>query len=127
MSSQQLRAGCTATRNSCAELASISFTFSLTVNAFLLSFLLLLSPSNSSVTPLTLCFEVLIQVATLCEIIERETVLKWKQTMGQKAQRSHGMGRDTEALMMPFVEVWDPTAGNRKTMRREDKNISHLY
>lgn len=41
----------TATRNSCAKLASISLTFSLTVNPFLLSSVTVFSPFNCSVTP----------------------------------------------------------------------------
>lgn len=63
----------TATRNSCAKLASISLTFSLTVNPFLL-------PFSHCFVPLTVrsllsfppfyFFKPLLQVATLSEVID---------------------------------------------------------
>lgn len=72
--SMQCRA---ATRNSCAKLASISLTFSLTVNPFLLSFSRCFFSFNGLVSPLflflSLSFFFLLQVPVLSEVIDRGT------------------------------------------------------
>lgn len=59
----------TATRNSCAKLASISLTFSLTVNPFLLRFF----PPLTVWSLLSFFFflQALLRVATLSEVIDR--------------------------------------------------------